>query len=93
MQHLVDTVFKDSSGIIVLAQTPNIPIIIAIIAWLLLLFVHQEPYQITLTILFNAALGVWAFLELGWGVNYFRRGLGLVVLVFVLKFFIPLILH
>lgn len=92
-QDLVDIVFKDNNGSIVLAQAPNIPILIAIIVWIVLLFVHQEPYQITLTIVFNIALGVWAILELGWGVNYFRRGLGLVVLIFVLKFFTQLLLH
>ncbi|MBA3679111.1 hypothetical protein H0W80_02885 [Candidatus Saccharibacteria bacterium] len=85
--------FKDRSGTIVLAQVPNVPIIIAIIVWLLMLFVHQEPYQIILTIVFNVALGIWAVLEFGWGVNYFRRGLGLVVLIFVLKFFTQLLLH
>jgi hypothetical protein len=32
----------------------------------------------------SAALAGWSALEVAWGVNPFRRGLGLIVLIFVI---------
>lgn len=81
LKNLFDKLFKNDKGQIVVAQFPNIPIICFIVFYILsLVFKSNRP-----THLFKAlAIGsifTWAWLELFYGVNYFRRLLGLVVLI------------
>lgn len=77
-------VFKDADGRVVLLQAPNLPIIgwgaSMVLAWLL----RSSSYHAGLQTLGSAFLFTWAFLELTQGVNYFRRGLGLIVLAVVI---------
>jgi hypothetical protein len=72
--------FKDKDGRVVIFQSPNIPIIV----WLCSLVLSRiTPEPLTRMILGRVsmlALVLWALLELVWGVNYFRRVFGLVVL-------------
>jgi len=77
---LFDYIFRDKKGRIVIAQIPNVPITIAGIAWGLEWFV-RPVYDMRLDALFYAGLLVWAGWEIGWGVNPFRRVLGLSVFV------------
>lgn len=81
---LFDTVFRDEQGEIVIAQPPNLSLSIWIGASLLELAVSEGPIHETLEIVALAAIIVWSLQELLDGVNYFRRGLGLLVLVSVL---------
>lgn len=76
-----DQVFRDAEGKIVIAQTPNLPIIIWGIASLLKIIFTTGSINTGLDILALASLSIWALLELFQGVNYFRRGLGLLVLI------------
>lgn len=76
--------FCDASGQPVVVQTPNVPLAIAGLAWLGLLFVHASPWQLGLQIVFKLALAVWAVLELVWGSSNFRHILGGVVLAWLL---------
>lgn len=80
---LVDKVFRDreGEGEIVLAQMPNLPIIVWIVASLLRLFFTTGKVSIGLEIIAFGSLFTWAWEELFQGVNYFRRALGLIVLV------------
>ncbi|MDM9581381.1 hypothetical protein [Nostoc sp. GT001] len=78
---LVDKTFRDSSGKIVLAQMPNPPLILWIVASLLTLVFTSGKINTVLDFLANGALFTWAWMELFQGVNYFRRGLGLAVLI------------
>ena len=78
---LFDKFFRDSNGNIVIAQPPNLPIIVWGVASLLQLIFTSGYINIGLDIIAFGSLFTWAWLELFQGVNYFRRTLGLVVLV------------
>ncbi len=76
---LFDQVFRDSKGKVVLAQMPNLPIIIWIAASLLKLIFTTGKIYTGLDLLAFGSLFTWAWQELFQGVNYFRRALGLLV--------------
>ncbi|MHC5615050.1 MAG: hypothetical protein ACYTXA_29745 [Nostoc sp.] len=78
---LVDKTFRDSDGKIVLAQMPNLPLIVWIVTSLLALIFTSGKVNVLLELLANGSLFTWAWLELFQGVNYFRRALGLAVLI------------
>ncbi len=77
---LFNQVFRDSEGKIVLAQTPNPPLIVWTIATLLKIALTTGRINIALDLLAFGSLFTWAWEELFQGVNYFRRALGFVVL-------------
>ena len=78
---LFDKTFRDSDGQIAIAQMPNLPILVWVGAVLLkLVFTSGQTYLLLDTISFGT-LFTWAWEELFQGVNYFRRGLGLLVLI------------
>lgn len=83
---LIDKIFRDSNGNIVIAQMPNPPLILWVVASLLTFVFHSGTINSVLNILANGALFTWAWLELFQGVNYFRRALGLVVLIGMIAF-------
>lgn len=74
---------KDSSGAIVVAQAPNVPLLGWIICTVLSFVITAEPYGTGFGLLARAFLFTWAYLEVTDGVNYFRRLLGLLVLLAV----------
>jgi hypothetical protein len=76
-----DRIFRDSTGQIVLAQTPNPPLWSWGIASLLQLVVTSGTFYTALTYIAFGSLFTWAWLELFEGVNYFRRALGLGMLI------------
>jgi hypothetical protein len=78
---LFDRTFRDSSGNIVIAQPPNLPLIVALTASLLQFVLPSGNLQAGLDIVGFGAWFTWAWLELFQGVNYFRQALGLVTLV------------
>ncbi len=78
---LFDKIFRDSNGEIVIAQMPNLPIIVWIAASLLKLIFPTGEINTGLDLLAFGSLFTWAWLELFQGVNYFRRTLGLVVFI------------
>ncbi|MBD2691147.1 hypothetical protein [Anabaena catenula] len=78
---LFDQVFRDSEGKIVLAQIPNLPLIVWIVASLLKILFTTGKINLGLDLLAFGSLFTWAWEELFQGVNYFRRGLGILVLV------------
>ena len=81
---LFDKIFRDSDGNIVVAQLPNLPIIVWITASLLKLVFTTGEINTGLDALAFGSLFTWAWLELFQGVNYFRRALGLGVLIGVM---------
>ncbi|MBD2607346.1 hypothetical protein H6G81_23145 [Scytonema hofmannii FACHB-248] len=81
---LFDKIFRDSDGNIVLAQMPNLPIIVWVTASLLKLVFPTGEINTGLDALAFGSLFTWAWLELFQGVNYFRRALGLGVLIAVM---------
>ncbi len=78
---LIDKTFRDSDGNIVLAQMPNLPLIVWIVASLLSVILANGKINTVLDLVAYGALFTWAWLELFQGVNYFRRTLGLIVLI------------
>lgn len=78
---LLDKIFRDREGKVVLAQMPNLPLIVWIVASLLRLVLTTGKVNIGLEVIAFGSLFTWAWEELSQGVNYFRRALGLLVLV------------
>jgi hypothetical protein len=78
---LFDKLFRDSNGEIVIGQMPNLPIVIWVVASLLQAVYKTGKINLGLDILASGSLFVWAIQELLQGVNYFRRGLGLIILI------------
>ncbi|MEG4861340.1 hypothetical protein QUB75_28270 [Microcoleus sp. K1-B6] len=78
---LFDRTFRDSEGKIVIAQMPNLPLSVGIVASLLTLLVTTGKINLGLELVAFGSLFTWAWEELFQGVNYFRRALGLIVLV------------
>lgn len=83
LQDLWDRIWKDSSGRVVIWQMPNWWLIGWATATTVSLFFEGHLADI-LAGGASVALIVWSGLEITKGVNYFRRGLGLVVLIFSL---------
>ena len=81
---LFDQVFRDSDGNIVIAQPPNPPLIVWGIASLLKVFFSSGQVYTGLDLVTFGCIFTWAWQELFQGVNYFRRGLGLIVLIGVI---------
>jgi hypothetical protein len=79
--NLFNDIFRDQEGKVVLAQMPNLPVITWIVASLLKIIFTTGKINIGLEVLAFGALFTWAWEELFQGVNYFRRTLGLLVLV------------
>ncbi len=81
---ITNRIFKDADGNVVIIQFPNIPLL----TYILCLFVSKLTdgilNQFFETLGFGA-LFVFAWLEFFQGVNYFRRALGLIVLIFTIK--------
>ncbi|MEG4216277.1 hypothetical protein QUA27_12470 [Microcoleus sp. Pol14C6] len=78
---LFDRTFRDSEGKIVIAQRPNLPLSVGIVTTLLTLIVTTGKINLGLELVAFGSLFTWAWEELFQGVNYFRRALGLIVLV------------
>jgi hypothetical protein len=76
-----DRTFRDSEGKIVIAQPPNLPLLLGLAATLLQLILPTGKLQTGVDLTGFGALFTWAWLELFEGVNYFRRALGLIALV------------
>jgi hypothetical protein len=74
---------KDKDGNIVLLQSPNLPIITYIVS-LILSKVTAGSLQQFFEVIGFGSLFVFAWLELFEGVNYFRKALGLVVMLFLI---------
>jgi hypothetical protein len=79
-----DRVFRDSEGQIVLAQMPNPPLMGWIVTSLLQLVLTKGKVNLGLDFIAFGCLFTWAWEELFQGVNYFRRGLGLAVLIYAI---------
>ncbi|MBD2728861.1 hypothetical protein H6G96_21680 [Nostoc sp. FACHB-892] len=83
---LVDKTFRDNDGNIVIAQMPNLPLIVWIVSSSLTLIFTSGKINTALDVVAIGSLFTWAWLELFQGVNYFRRALGLAVLISLIVF-------
>lgn len=84
----IDSCIKDDSGTVTLVQWPNGPLFV----WLVTRFLivpRSGSYQTFFDYIAFGALFTWAWLEMTSGVNYFRRLLGVLILVYLLKSHLP----
>lgn len=76
-----DRIFHDEQGNLVIAQPPNLPLLVWGGSFLLKLLITNGTAHTVFDAISYGALFTWAWLELFQGVNYFRRGLGLLVII------------
>lgn len=81
---LFDRTFRDSEGKIVIAQMPNLPLLVGLAATLLQFILPSGKIHTGAELVAFGAFFTWAWQELFEGVNYFRRALGLIVLVSII---------
>ncbi|MBC7970944.1 MAG: hypothetical protein H7Z11_12635 [Verrucomicrobia bacterium] len=79
--NLFDRTFRDSDGNVVIAQPPNLPLLVWLAATGLKLIPTSGNLHLGLDAIAFGSLFTWAWQELFQGVNYFRRALGFVVLL------------
>lgn len=79
-------IFKTKSGDRVIVQRPNPPILLALVAWVLSKITDGSLSEF-LAVVAAALLIIWSTLEIIWGVNTWRRILGVVVLVWTASSF------
>jgi hypothetical protein len=81
--------WEDKNGNIVVVQKPGLPIIVFIVAAIIYVLFQNGGFGKFFGWVAVAALVVWALLEIFRGVNYFRRLLGVAVLLLVALFWLP----
>lgn len=82
-QSFIDKFYKDKDGKVVIAQKPNLPILVWV-ASIIITRLSSGEIQSIFSLIGFGALFTWAWLEIFQGDSYFRRALGLVVLVFTI---------
>jgi hypothetical protein len=81
---LWDRVWRDQQGHYVVFQWPNIPLIAWAVLTCISVLTPSRSTASTFWWLASVALAIWALLEIFRGVNYFRRALGLFVLLMLI---------
>lgn len=76
--------FKDKDGKVIIVQWPNIPLYGWAIFNIISLFLSKRYLKIGSEELSLAFLFTWAYLEAKEGVNYFRKSLGFIILIFII---------
>ncbi len=85
MNKFIEKCVCDDKGKIAIAQFPNLPIIFALVFSLLSFLPNlNNGLENMFSFLASGFLFVWAYLEIFQGVNYFRRLLGIVVLIYLI---------
>ena len=80
---LWDKIWRDPEGKVVIFQWPNVWLIAWAVVTMVSLFTRGTVFSVCYW-LADAILAVWAILEITKGVNYFRKALGVIVLIFVI---------
>lgn len=86
LKNIYKKLFLDKNGRFVVAQFPNIPIIIWLATVILNRFVQVQTTNTILSIIGTFSLTTWALLEIYSGVNLFRKILGSAVLLYIISF-------
>lgn len=68
----------------VLVQKPNMPLIVGLISFVLTKISLFSQLHRLFDLIFFGAIFTWAWLEIFQGVNYFRKGLGVLVMALLL---------
>jgi hypothetical protein len=84
---LWDRFWKDKRGEVIIYQRPNFWLITwAVVSVVSIFAPHGKPADV-LWYIGTGFLSVWALLEIFKGVNYFRRLLGVIVLIMIIASF------
>ncbi len=83
-QGLWDRIWKDPDGKVVIWEMPNLPLIVWAVFTGLSVILSKGTLADVCSWIGSAALIIWSLLEIFRGVNYFRRALGLLVLIFAI---------
>jgi len=77
----ISNFFKNANGKTVIAQRPNAPLYIWFAGMIIAKITSDSNLQQIAGGISFVALMIWALLEIFLGVNYFRRILGLIILI------------
>ncbi|HUP26649.1 MAG TPA: hypothetical protein VM124_03335 [Candidatus Limnocylindrales bacterium] len=81
---LKDQLFTNKNGVLVLMQAPNVPLWGWIIATLAAHLFGVGKLRSLFEAIAYGSLFTWSYLEITQGINYFRRILGIIVLVILI---------
>lgn len=73
--------YKDKHDRLAIAQSPNLPLTVWLVTFLLAKLLPTGNLQDLCNFVSFGALFTWSWLEIFYAVNYFRRLLGVVVIV------------
>ena len=85
LRELINKTVKDPRGRITLAQSPNLPLLIFLVFSVLAIIFRHSSSTLLFKPLAFGAIFVWSWMEIFSGINYFRRILGIVVLLMSLS--------
>ncbi len=85
LESFINKFFKDKNNKIVLFQPPNIPIIGWFVFMVISLLLPSGSMEAGFANISKAFLFLWAYMEITDGASYFRRFLGVVVILLVIK--------
>lgn len=74
------SIFTTDNGKRVIVQRPNMPILIAIATWLISIFASGSLAEVS-RVFASIFFILWGVLEMVWGVNQFRKLLGIGALI------------
>jgi len=84
-QSFSEKFWHDKRGNVVVLQRPNIPGLVWVIGFALTIMLPDSSFERYISALSEIAIIVWAVMEVGWGVNNFRRLLGVCVLLLIIS--------
>ena len=83
-QTFTEKCYKNSEGKVVLAQAPNLPLLVWFPAMIMSKIVQTGTVHNLFDLVAFGAIFTWAWLELFQGDAYIRRAFGLVVLIIII---------
>lgn len=83
-QSFTEKFWHDKHGQVIIYERPNIPALVWLATFVLTVILPDNTFERYLSALSEIAIIVWAVMEVGWGTNYFRRLLGLCVLLLIM---------
>ncbi len=78
---MLNKIFRDKQGKVVIIQFPNIPLSVWIVGLLLAKVLPSGDFSNFCKHISTLGLVVWGIIEILYGVNYFRRILGAVITI------------
>ncbi len=87
-QSFADRFWQDKHGNLAIWQRPNIPLIVWFIAFVLTVILPDGSLERGISMIAEIAIVIWAIMEVGWGTSYFRRLLGVCILLLIISSYI-----